>query len=74
VSHEHHGHDHHDHDDDDEQAERDDGVDAAAWFRSAQKRSCPACGAGGALELGGGLFCPACGEVSTNPGWSPAGP
>ena len=70
MSHDHHGHDHdeHEHDQDD------DGVDASAWFRSAQRRSCPACGAAGAVELGGGLFCPTCGEVTTNPGYgTPAG-
>jgi hypothetical protein len=61
VRHEH-GHDH-DHEDDEEP------TDISAWARSAQTRSCPACGAAGALLLGGGLFCPACGEVSTNPGY-----
>jgi hypothetical protein len=55
----------HDHDDEDDEEP----VDISAWTRSAQTRSCPACGASGALLLGGGLFCPACGEVSTNPGY-----
>ena len=60
-----HGHDH-DHDHDDEQEEA---IDISAWARSAERRTCPACGAAGALQLGGGLFCPSCGEVTTNPGY-----
>ena len=60
----HHGHGHdHEHDEDDES------IDVSGWARSAETRTCPACGAPGALALGGGLVCPACGEVSTNPGY-----
>jgi uncharacterized Zn finger protein (UPF0148 family) len=44
-------------------------VDEAAWLRAAQTKSCPACGAAGALMLGGGIFCPTCGEITTNPGY-----
>jgi len=53
----------HEHDEDEET------VDISGWARSAERRSCPACGAAGALQLGGGLFCPSCGEVTTNPGY-----
>ena len=65
-----HGHDHahdHAHEHDHEPA-----PDMSAWVRSAQKATCPACGAAGALTLGGGLFCPTCGEVTTNPGYQAA--
>jgi anaerobic ribonucleoside-triphosphate reductase len=56
----------HDH----ERDEDEDAVDISAWARTAERRTCPACGAaGGALQLGGGLFCPSCGEVTTNPGY-----
>jgi len=48
-------------------------VDISAWARSAQTQTCPACGAAGALQLGGGLFCPTCKEVTTNPGYAPPG-
>ena len=41
------------------------------WSSTTKKLTCPACGAAGALTLGGGVFCPACGEVSTNPGYTP---
>ena len=59
-----HEHDHeHEHDEDDES------IDISGWARSAETRTCPACGAAGALFLGGGLFCPSCGEVRTNPGY-----
>jgi hypothetical protein len=58
----HHGHDH-EHDEDEES------IDISGWARSAETRTCPACGAPGALALGGGLFCPACGAISTNPGY-----
>jgi hypothetical protein len=54
---------------DDEHGGDDKSIDISAWARSAQRRTCPACGAAGALELGGGLFCPTCGEVTTNPGY-----
>jgi len=57
-----HGHEH-EHDEDDES------IDISGWARSAETRTCPACGAGGALLLGGGVFCPTCGEVTTNPGY-----
>jgi ribosomal protein S27AE len=57
-------HEDHEHDDDEEES-----IDITGWARSAQRRTCPACGAAGALELGGGLFCPSCGEVTTNPGY-----
>jgi hypothetical protein len=53
----------HDHDDDDDK------VDASGWFRSAQTTTCPACEAAGALTLGGGIFCPTCGETTMNPGF-----
>jgi uncharacterized Zn finger protein (UPF0148 family) len=64
-------HDHSDHDHDHEHEHEQDGddVDAATWFRGADKQLCPACGASGAFVLGGGLFCPSCGEVTTNPGY-----
>jgi uncharacterized Zn finger protein (UPF0148 family) len=41
-----------------------------------EKANCPACGAPGALTLGGGIFCPTCREVTTNAGYTPpdAGP
>jgi len=44
-------------------------IDASAWLRAAQTQSCPACGAAGALMLGGGIFCPTCGEITANPGY-----
>ena len=53
----------HEHDEDEET------VDISGWALSAERRSCAACGAAGALQLGGGLFCPSCGEVTTNPGY-----
>jgi hypothetical protein len=49
----------------------DEPIDISAWTRAAERRTCPACGAAGALPLGGGLFCPSCGEVTTNPGYEP---
>ena len=55
----------HDHEHDDDEDE----IDISAWARTAERRSCPACGAVGALQLGGGLYCPSCGEVTTNPGY-----
>jgi ribosomal protein S27AE len=57
-------HDHEHAEDEDEDA-----VDISDWARTAERRTCPACGAAGALQLGGGLFCPSCGEVTTNPGY-----
>ena len=69
MSHDHdhaHGHEHeHGH----ESAGDSSGADAAAWFRAAERGLCPACGEAGALVLGGGLFCPSCGEITTNPGY-----
>jgi hypothetical protein len=63
-----HNHDHdHDHEHAHEQEEL--SVEEAAWLRAAQTQSCPACGAAGALMLGGGIFCPSCGEITTNPGY-----
>jgi hypothetical protein len=55
-------HEDHEHDDDEP-------VDISAWTQAAERRTCPACGAAGALLLGGGLFCPSCGEITTNPGY-----
>ena len=54
----------HDHDQD----EDDESIDISGWARSAETRTCPACGASGALLLGG-LFCPSCGEVTTSAGY-----
>jgi hypothetical protein len=45
-------------------------ADISGWIAAAPKESCPACGALGALRLGGGLYCPACGETTTNPGYT----
>ena len=44
-------------------------IDISAWASSAQTHTCPACGAAGALQLGGGIFCPTCKEVTANPGY-----
>jgi hypothetical protein len=63
-----HDHSHHDHDD---RAHEDEAEDVSGWAASASTATCPVCGASGALSLGGGLFCPTCGEVSTNPGFQP---
>ena len=71
VSNHEHGrsHGHHGHEDDEA------GADASGWIRSAPTTTCPACDAPGALTLGGGVFCPACGEVTTNPGYqAPSAP
>jgi hypothetical protein len=57
------------HEHDQHEPETEPSIDAAAWLRAAQTQSCPACGAAGALMLGGGIFCPACGEITTNPGY-----
>jgi CheY-like chemotaxis protein len=69
--HEHHGHDHGhaDHGHDHEHGHDEAGPDASGWIRTAQTATCPACDAPGALTLGGGIFCPACGEITTNPGY-----
>jgi hypothetical protein len=45
--------------------------DISGWSSTARKTACPACGATGAMTLGGGIFCPTCGEVTTNPGYTP---
>jgi hypothetical protein len=65
-SHDDHDHSHHEHCH--EHAENEAG-DVSGWAARAATATCPACGASGALSLGGGLFCPTCGEVSTNPGF-----
>jgi ribosomal protein L37AE/L43A len=62
---EHEGHEL-DHDTDSEEQ-----PDISEWSAATKKTTCPACGASGALTLGGGIFCPACGEVTTNPGYTP---
>ncbi len=74
--HEHHHHHHHDHDHaHDHDHDHDENVpDMSEWVSSTQKSTCPACGAAGALTLGGGIFCPTCGAVSTNPGYASANP
>ena len=51
--------------------EVDESINISGWARYANTQSCPACGAAGALQLGGGLFCPTCKEVTTNPGYTP---
>ena len=57
--------DEHDHD-------HEPGPDVSGWARSAQTMTCPACEAPGALTLGGGTFCPTCGEITMNPGYQAA--
>ncbi|MEI8105016.1 MAG: hypothetical protein WCH31_04120 [Actinomycetes bacterium] len=60
----------HEHAEEPSQASR----DAAAWLQAAKSKTCPECDATGAMMLGGGIFCPTCGKVSTNPGYqAPAG-
>lgn len=54
-----------------EQGDGEDVPDITQWSSTNKKITCPACGASGALTLGGGVFCPTCGEVSTNPGYTP---
>ena len=66
-----HDHDHDEHDHEDEDEGEDEPPNISAWIASAKTVTCPACGAPGAVQLGGGLFCPACGELSTNPGYAP---
>jgi ribosomal protein L37AE/L43A len=56
-----------------EEHQEEDVPDVSEWVSSTKKATCPACGAAGALPLGGGIFCPTCGEVSTNPGYTPPG-
>jgi hypothetical protein len=72
-----HDHDHsrddgHDHGHDHDHTDGGRAADVSGWLASVQKATCPACGAAGAVSLGGGLFCPTCGEVSTNPGYQAA--
>ena len=55
--------------DDAEPAEGEGLPDTSAWFASSRKTTCPACGASGALMLGGGAFYPSCDEVTTNRGY-----
>ena len=61
----------HDHGEHDHEHPEEDVPDMSEWLQSADTATCPACGASGALMLGGGLFCPACGQVTTNPGYQP---
>jgi hypothetical protein len=62
----------HEHEEGGEAPEEEEGVpDISEWSSTTKKTTCPACGAAGALTLGGGIFCPTCGEVSTNPGYTP---
>lgn len=42
--------------------------DISSWAAAAKAATCPGCGATGALSLGGGLFCPSCGQTALNPG------
>ncbi len=64
------GDDHdHAHDHRQEQGGEENVPDMSAWIASAPTTTCPACGAAGAVTLGGGVFCPTCGEVSTSPGF-----
>ncbi len=52
----------------------DDAPDITAWIASAPRETCPACGAPGAVRLGGGVFCPACGETTTAAGYAAPSP
>lgn len=61
----------HDHPHDHEHEHFEDAPDMSDWLASSNKTTCPACGASGAVTLGGGIFCPTCGEVTTNPGYRP---
>ncbi|HEY4346282.1 MAG TPA: hypothetical protein VGM80_01750 [Gaiellaceae bacterium] len=86
AAHDHSGHDHggHDHSGHDHaehgHGEADDLPDASGWIANTERLTCPACGAAGAVSLGGGTFCPTCGEVTTSAGFQapapppPAGP
>ena len=51
--------------------DEEDAPDMSEWAATPHTATCPACGASGAVILGGGIFCPACGEVTTNPGLPP---
>jgi hypothetical protein len=55
--------------DHDQEHDEEEALDMSAWLATADTATCPSCGASGALMLGGGIFCPTCGEVS--PGYSP---
>jgi uncharacterized Zn finger protein (UPF0148 family) len=44
------------------------------WIATTKTTACPVCGSAGAVTLGGGVFCPTCGEVTTNPGYTPPSP
>jgi ribosomal protein S27AE len=59
-----------DHGDDEEEAEEQE-PDISEWSAATKKTTCPSCGAAGAVTLGGGVFCPTCGEVTMNPGYRP---
>jgi hypothetical protein len=77
--HDHGDHDHghsHDHSHDHEHGHEHDEEtpDVSGWLASTQKLNCPSCGATGALPLGGGIFCPTCGEVTTNAGYQAPAP
>jgi hypothetical protein len=68
---EEHGQDDPGHDDEVDPQGEEEVPDISHWSSTTKKITCPACGAPGALTLGGGVFCPTCGEVSTNPGFTP---
>ena len=59
----------HDHDHEEHEHAGEEAPDMSEWLASADTTSCPACGASGALMLGGGIFCPVCGTVT--PGYGP---
>ncbi len=56
-------------DDDEHDRDEETAPDMSEWLSTASTTTCPACGAPGALMLGGGVFCPACGRVT--PGYGP---
>ncbi len=66
-----HDHEHHEHSHDHGDGQE---TEISAWASSAPTTTCPSCGAAGAVMLGGGIFCPTCGEVSMNPGFTPPEP
>jgi hypothetical protein len=69
-----HGHDHHGHDHEHDHEHEDELPDISEWSSSAQTTTCPACDAPGAVTLGGGIFCPTCGQISTNAGYQAPAP
>jgi hypothetical protein len=74
ADHDDHVHGHHEHESEhgNHHAHEDEATPGIArWAAGAASGVCPACGASGALSLGGGLFCPTCGEISTSPGYKP---